>query len=1231
MVRKILLLSTLGIFLSAVAWAQCGGNMEPGFAFLTSSRGCAPFTVQIETLYLNAVPGTLYYVDWGDGSAEETYTQVNPTGVIIQHTYPNISVDCGYDVTIDASNACNPRGSVVPIETQVIVWTNDVASIGPSVYRVCQGFATDLQFTDNSDWNCFPRATRENSEPRWIQWIYGTGVAGSRIPGVKVDGISPGTFPYLDPDPNANPLYPVMAPGQMTLSLSVPVTTPADIGKQFEVTLKNWNQCNPYDNDLTDGNPRNPVGGDLVNGDNPPQTATAKIIIVASPSPDYATRLGGPGGPLQTTFCVNDLIYFQDQTPSIGGASFRYTWEFFDNDTGAGSPLATSHQQNPTFNYPTSGQKLVRLHVSDANAVGSCENTIDKTILISPSLIAAIQTTDLSDVPLVPDFCQEPVPPLNNFSVRFHDVSAGTISPDTQWRWEFYDQSGNLVQQEPSGGGYSTIQLGPFDESYDTPGIYHVKLFVRDNATACETVADARVRVFNKPQPEFDFSEECEGTPIHFVDASTLNPIDGDAISLREWDMNYDGSAFSPDPSLNNQTDFTHLLPAGVTAVALRTTTDGASCSNLIVHSVNVNYQPNASFAADQVSGCSVLTVNLTNTSISGQPDSISEYKWEVDAHDGKGFMVDSTQGPTASTYTKEFINRSSANKVFDIRLRAVTVNGCENLSGVTSITVLPGPGAGFVSSNYDPFADNCSPVQVHFDVDSATRALNPSDYTWEITKDTVVIDEESTGTIPSFDYAFVNNDQVIDNFNVALKVTLPSGCYGDSTRIVRVSPVPLSDFAIDTLDFNCDQMKIRAEASQKGLVSYDWIIRINGVIVNTKSGPDDFIEYTVPRSADDQSVQLDLTTVNFAGCSSENAGQDLIVAKKDNINASFDVTPTHLTLPSSTVLISNNTNDGLWQFNWDFGDGTTSDTRDVTQHTYQNFGTYTISLKVSDGMCEKEADATIVIDPIPPIVDFDYNPASGCAPLTVTFTNKSQYADPTSYFWSFGENQGSSRATNPKYTYFEPGRYSVTLEATNITGDTARLTRPLIIDVIEVPVSRFDIKPSILSLPGTLYTRNESTGATSYAWDFGDGGTSSQFEPTHEYTTEGTYTVTLAAMNPSGCADTARLDAGVRVVNSGEILVPNAFTPNLSGPGATASSGVNDVFIPMLRGVTSFHMQVFDRWGELLFETSSPTQGWDGYYHGKLCAQDVYVYKITATYENGNTITRMGDINLIR
>ncbi len=734
MVRKLRsLYRFLFIFLVVVsafdAWSQCAGIMEPGFAFLTSSRGCAPFTANIQTLYLSSVPGTKYFVDWGDGTAEQTYTQVGATGVNINHTYPNTGIDCGYDVVIDAENACNPRGSVVPINTQVVVWTNDVISISPAVFRVCQGYAATLSFTDNSDWNCFPRATRENNEPRWIQWLYGTGSAASQIPGTQVNSILPGVYPYRNPAPLRNPIYPVTSPGQMSLPINVPVTALADIGKEFEVTLKNWNQCNAYDNNLLDGNPYNPVNGNLVSGDNAPQVTTARIVIVDAPQPNFFTRLGTAGGPLQTFFCVGDDIYFDNETPSIGGASFQYTWQFFNNNTGAGVPLSTSTSTNPTVAYLTSGQKLIRLSVRDQNAAGNCVAIFDRMIDISPSLIAKIGITDLSNNTITPYFCQRSTTPLTTFGARFSDISLGATTPTTQWRWEFYDENNAVVRQEPAGGGFSAVAVGPFDVNFINRGIYKVRLVIRDNITSCETIDEVQVRVYENPVPIFTATRVCETQPSVFSEASTLTAINGETIALKEWDFSYDGVTFIKDPLFDNQTSFTRSLGAGgLYQVALRVTTNQNVCSSILVVPVTVDPLPNASFTPDVLSGCSILTVNFTNTSVAGQPDLIDRFVWEIDEKLGLGFVVANTQLPGAPgftpVFTKSFENITTVNRQFDVRLRAVTANNCERVSSLATITVFPGTQSGFISTNYSPFNSNCSPQVVNFKVDPQTQSL---------------------------------------------------------------------------------------------------------------------------------------------------------------------------------------------------------------------------------------------------------------------------------------------------------------------------------------------------------------------------------------------------------------------------------------------------------------------------------------------------------------------------
>ncbi|MBN8578177.1 MAG: PKD domain-containing protein [Cytophagales bacterium] len=1220
------------------AFSQCS-IMEPGFAFLTSSRGCAPFTVNIQTLYLSSIPGTQYFVNWGDGTPEQTFTQVGPTGVTIAHTYPNTSVNCGYDVVIDAANACNPRGSVVPINTQVIVWTNDVVSIAPATYRVCQGYAASVQFIDNSTWNCFPRATRENNEPRWIQWLYGTGPLANQIAGVQVNSVLPGGFPYLNPAPGTNPIYPVVAPGQVSLPIQVPVTTPAELGREFVVTLKNWNQCNPYDNNLADGNPFNPVSGNLVNGDNAPQIATARVVIVPAPVPDYLTRLGGAAGPIQTVFCVGDNIYFDNETPNIAGASYVYTWEFYDNNTGTGVPLATATNRNPTFAYPTSGQKLIRLSVRDQNAAGNCVATIEKIITISPSLIASIRVTDLSNQLITPDFCQNASAPFTIFQVRLSDISAGSITPTTQWRWEFYDQTNTLVRQEP-GVGFSTTPLGPFDESYTGRGIYRVRLIVRDNVTSCETTDEVQIRVFEKPVPVFTANQVCSWQATLFTESSTLQSINGESIVLREWDFNYSG-VFTKDAAFDNQISFSRAMGApGTYQVALRVTTNQVGCSEIVVVPVVVSPLPLASFTPDVTSGCSILNVTFNNTSVAAQPGPIASYVWEVDALAGLGFQPVGTQVPTdpgfSPFFTHAFVNTGTVNKNFEVRLRTLSQQGCETISAPQTITVFPGTRSGFISTNYSPFNDNCSSQNINFAVDAQTQSLNPTEYRWRVSDANGLLDDISTGTTPAFSYNFTNTTQAIQNFFVTLHTTLPSGCFGDSTRTIRISPLPSSQFKVDTLVYDCSILSVRLSALQKGLTQYHWVITENGIPIVDQTSAVDFIEHTFnrpPAASPALAVAFSLDTRNFANCTSGVTTQAMVVPSRDNINIGFSVTPLAQSLPAATVTITNTTNPGPWSYLWDFGDGTTSTNANVNSHTYATYGVYTLRLTVANNVCIETQAQQIEIFAIPPIVNFSYDPPAGCLPLRVSFTNLSQFADVNSYEWDFGDG-GTSRAINPVHVYFQPGVYSVTLSATNITGQTVVETKQAIIEVYPLPRADFQIKPALVYIPGgIMYTDNRSFDASTYWWDFGDGNTSTGFEPEHRYQQEGLYTIKLIAYNQFNCADSITRENAVRVLKGGQVLIPNAFSPSLSatGGGGGNSDGTNDIFLPLMRGVVQFELMIFNRWGELLFESRDPERGWDGTYQGKLCQQDVYVYKVVASFDNGERVVRVGDVNLIR
>jgi gliding motility-associated-like protein len=516
--------------------------------------------------------------------------------------------------------------------------------------------------------------------------------------------------------------------------------------------------------------------------------------------------------------------------------------------------------------------------------------------------------------------------------------------------------------------------------------------------------------------------------------------------------------------------------------------------------------------------------------------------------------------------------------------------------------------------------------------VDDETHSLNPTDYTWTIRDVSGIVEQISTGTTPSFTYEFYNTEQILKDFQVTLEASLLTGCSGDSTLVIRISPVPSAAFDIDTLSYECERVLLNLDAIQKGLQEYEWTIVSNGITLFNSATVGDEFDYEIIRSTSvDQDVEISLRTTNLANCESTVATQQITVPRTDVINPSFTALPFEQKFPDATVTITNNTNAGPWQYLWDFGDGETSTNNGASMsHTYETHGVYTIKLTVSGDNCTETQTTSVQILPATPVLDFEYDPEFGCAPLTVNFTNQSHYADETTYEWQFGLDQGSSRAVNPSYTYFEPGIYSVTLSARNVTGEQVQVTKQLIIEVFDKPSAQFNVKPHQVQYPGgKLYTDNQSFGAISYHWDFGDGTISSEFEPEHIYIAEGVFDVVLVATNAEGCSDTTKLEAGVQTIRSGQILVPNAFSPNTAGPGN--SGGQNDMFRPILRGVTEFQMLIFNRWGQLLFETTNPEAGWDGYYQGKLCQQDVYVFKIIGKYSNGEKVNKVGDIHLIR
>jgi gliding motility-associated-like protein len=212
-----------------------------------------------------------------------------------------------------------------------------------------------------------------------------------------------------------------------------------------------------------------------------------------------------------------------------------------------------------------------------------------------------------------------------------------------------------------------------------------------------------------------------------------------------------------------------------------------------------------------------------------------------------------------------------------------------------------------------------------------------------------------------------------------------------------------------------------------------------------------------------------------------------------------------------------------------------------------------------------------------------------------------------------------------------EAGTFVYTLNQVEESGlgCSQDLSENVTVVVHPLPEPSFDPTPSrIIMSENTAQMVNSSLGAESYIWTFPDGSTSNNESPFYSFDIEYVgqeFTILLEAISEYGCKDSTK-----RTVVSEEdllIYVPNTFTPN--------KDGLNDVFLPQVtEGVDpqDYSLRIFNRWGELIFETRNLNQGWDGTYQGKVVKDGSYVWQMEFKKKDDiERVIKTGSVNLLR
>jgi gliding motility-associated-like protein len=326
-------------------------------------------------------------------------------------------------------------------------------------------------------------------------------------------------------------------------------------------------------------------------------------------------------------------------------------------------------------------------------------------------------------------------------------------------------------------------------------------------------------------------------------------------------------------------------------------------------------------------------------------------------------------------------------------------------------------------------------------------------------------------------------------------------------------------------------------------------------------------------------------------------AGSGLSVSFKDSILDCFT---------RKMVLLTPANAPGM-TYSWDFGGGNRSSARNPV-YVFPGFGAYTVTVTVNDGNgCTGTFSKTIVISDNPGTK----KELSLCAGGSILL----EASGGSGYTWTpasgLSNTSGPSTTASPTATT----TYFVTVVAGACTyRDT------FVVAVLPMPTADFDFSP-VDPVPNTpVQFRNRSSSALSYEWNFGDGTGSMEVNPSHLFKRTGSFEVCLVARNES-CEDTIckAVAADVQIA----VGVPTAFTPD--------GNGINDILFIRGSGIETVNLVIFNRWGQKVFESNSLSQGWDGRFHGKMQEIDLYAYVLRATFLDGTSVLKKGNINLLR
>lgn len=576
----------------------------------------------------------------------------------------------------------------------------------------------------------------------------------------------------------------------------------------------------------------------------------------------------------------------------------------------------------------------------------------------------------------------------------------------------------------------------------------------------------------------------------------------------------------------------------------------------------------------DMIQGCPALTVNF-NTS--AQYANI--YEWNFG--DGNS----STSAEPQHIYT--------VSDTFEVQAIVSNTNGCPSDTVYQDIIVRPAPTAQFELTR----SEQCGFTDT---IDIANTSVGSVDYFWN--------DGNSTDYV-LFEPVILYPDTGTYNINLIAQNTF--GCQDTFEQNITILPSPIANISTNTAN-GCAPLSIQLEDISTYSNGNIWILD-DGNFGNNES----YFQNTFEESA---SYEVALIAIHSNTCPSDTAFATIDVFPIPI--SSFSIGDTIICGVPTEIQIENLAIDTI-SYDWSFGNGLTStDTEPII--TYNETGNYVITeITTNIYNCMDTMEQTIQLYQ-QPYVDISPESATICEGEDIVFTNLSTNLDSLVTF--FGDGNWSEDM-NPTYTYNELGNYDLEIIAINNNTCFDTLFLEHAVTVLERPNADFTQRDSC---SGLIVFENLSTPLTfnNYYWDFDDGHTSTAVSPQHEFFTNGEKNITLIA-EYNECSDTIMSFLTPKFFYN--LSVPNAFSPD-SGEGEVR------LFKPKGIGLIDYHMEVYSRWGKLVWESrllqeEQPAEAWNGIIIGQRgsAPQGVYTWRYQVTYVNGLKEVKTGVVHLLR